>query len=593
MAILFAVTGLSGPDYFMLIGYFALMVGIGVYFYRYMRGMKAFFTGGSQIPWWLAGVSFYMSSFRAYAFVVFSGLCFTFGWVGITLFWVSVPATLFSVMLFSSLWRRARTVSPVEFLEARYSGPIRQIFAWGGLPTGLIDDSLKLVATATIMNVGLGIPIEWMIVACGIIIISYCFMGGLWAVTVTDFVQFAILAIAVLAIFPLAIAKAGGLTGFAAYAPTGVSDFVNEKYNWFYLLMLLGMYCVAWSSSNWHLIQKYFCVATEKDAKKVGLLVMALYIVGPPLILIPAIAARYFLPAETVEMLSTRSREVYPQICIALLPVGMLGLVIAAMFSSTMGNLSSHFNVWASVLTNDVYRRLFRPHAGDRELVAVGRGMTLLVGILTVGAALLLRKASADDLFGYMVLLFRAFVPPFGIPMLLGLVSRRVNTMSVYAAIVGCAVVDVIMFTMLDRSGNTFGVAWQLPSVVFGVSTVLTLSLTFGVSALFPTGEAERRRVEAFHKRLATPIGGLPEDRPADAVGAQPMSPFRIVGICISCMGAMMLGITPWIDKGTAAAINAVLGTGLLVLGVLMAWASIRAQHRAEERLAASARDTD
>ena len=58
----------------------------------------------------------------------------------------------------------------------------------------------------------------------------------------------------------------------------------------------------------------------------------------------------------------------------------MLGLIIAAMFSATMGNLSSHFNVRASVLTNDVYRRLFRPHAGEKELVTAGRAMTVVVG---------------------------------------------------------------------------------------------------------------------------------------------------------------------------------------------------------------------
>ena len=60
-------------------------------------------------------------------------------------------------------------------------------------------------------------------------------------------------------------------------------------------------------------------------------------------------------------------------------------------------------------------------------------------------------------------------------------------------------------------------------------------------------GEEERRRVEGFHKRLAAPIGQLPEDQPA-AVRAQPVSPFVIVGICVACMGLLMLAIDPWID---------------------------------------------
>jgi Na+/proline symporter len=76
-----ATNMIQGPDYVILVGYFVLMLGIGLYFHRYMSGMKAFFTGGNKIPWWLAGVSFYMSSFSAYAFVIYSGLCFRFGWV--------------------------------------------------------------------------------------------------------------------------------------------------------------------------------------------------------------------------------------------------------------------------------------------------------------------------------------------------------------------------------------------------------------------------------------------------------------------------------------------------------------------------------
>ena len=379
---------IQGPDYVMLVGYFVLMLGIGLYFYRFMRGMKVYFTGGNKIPWWLAGVSFYMSSFSAYAFVIYSGLCFKLGWVGVTLFWVMIPATIISVTFFATRWRRARIDSPVEFLESRYSALVRQLFVWLGLPVGIIDDSLKLIATGTIVHVGMGFSIETSIVACGLIMLAYTFMGGLWAVTVTDFVQFVILAVAVLALFPLSIAKAGGVHSLVAHTPPGFFALSTETYNWYYIALLVGLYAVAFSSTHWHLIQKYFCVPTEKDAKKVGWLVTALYVVGPPLFFMPAIAARAFMP--DIPYLLEHDKEIYPRLCAYLLPVGMLGLIIAAMFSATMGNLSSHFNVRASVLTNDVYRRLLRPHAGEKELVTAGRGMTIVVGGLTIMMAIAL-----------------------------------------------------------------------------------------------------------------------------------------------------------------------------------------------------------
>src|SRR3990172_1205269 len=94
---LLAQAQVKGPDYVMLVGYFVLMIGIGLYFYRHMRGMKIYFSGGNKIPWWLSGVSFYMTSFSAFAFVSYTALCFKYGMVGITVIWVTVPATIFSV----------------------------------------------------------------------------------------------------------------------------------------------------------------------------------------------------------------------------------------------------------------------------------------------------------------------------------------------------------------------------------------------------------------------------------------------------------------------------------------------------------------
>jgi putative peptidoglycan lipid II flippase len=71
-------------------------------------------------------------------------------------------------------------------------------------------------------------------------------------------------------------------------SPAGFFALTTEKYNWIYILLMVGLYCIAYSSTNWHLIQKYFCVATERDARKAGWLVVGLNVLGPPLILTPA-----------------------------------------------------------------------------------------------------------------------------------------------------------------------------------------------------------------------------------------------------------------------------------------------------------------
>jgi solute:Na+ symporter, SSS family len=570
---------IQGPDYVMLVGYFVLMLGIGLYFFRMMRGMKVYFSGGNKIPWWLAGVFFYMSSFSAYGFVVYSGLCFKFGWAGITLFWVMVPATIVSVTFFATRWRRARIDSPVEFLESRFSALVRQLFVWTGLPVGIIDDSLKLIATGAIVHVGMGFDLQTSIVACGLIMLAYTFMGGLWAVTVTDFVQFVILAVAVLALFPLSIAKAGGFQKLVDNAPAGFFSMTTESFNWWYVGLLVGLYTVAFSSTHWHLIQKYFCVPAEKDAKKVGWLVTILYIIGPPLFFMPAMAAREFMP--NIDYLLAHDKEIYPQLCAYLLPVGMLGLIIAAMFSATMGNLSSHFNVRANVLTNDVYHRLIRPHAGERELVTAGRAMTVLVGGLTILMAIALAGASAEGLFKYMVSLFGGAVAPLGLPLLVGLVSRRVTTRSVAVAVIVGILLAPILYLRLPESVTILGILLDREVLMFAISFVTVTVLMFGISAIWPMTSEESQRAEVFHERLETPIGGLPEDRAA-AHEEEAVSPFGIVGICVACIGGLMLCVQPFIrsEEIQPMVINAVLGLVLVAIGLPMAWLDRRNRQR-------------
>jgi len=575
-------------DKAILVGYFALMLGIGGYFYRFMKGMKDYFSGGNSIPWWLSGVSFYMSSFSVYAFIAYPALCYKYGLVGVTLLWVAVPACVFGVVLFAKKWRRARIDSPVEYLEMRYSPVLRQLFAWQGVPVKMVDDGLKLVSIGIFISVGLGIPLWASMLGAGGIMLVYTCLGGLWAVAVTDFVQFVILTVAILIVLPLSIGRAGGLEAVVQGAPEGFFNLTTDKYGWIYVALLSLLYCLAWSSINWSLIQRYYCVPNERDAVKAGWLVTALYVIGPPMMFFPAIAAQQFIG-------DIPDKEVYPRLCVELLPPGMLGLVIAAMFSATMSMLSSDYNVCASVLTNDVYRRYIKPSASEKELVLIGRMMTLLVGIVALGVAFLMSEGSGEQLFTTMVTLFGIATAPVAVPMLLGLVSKRVTNLAAVLGFVfglGSGLFlffffpsdrDVALGSFLQwkHENKEFLIAlfsrnyiWKMEITLFAATSLVTLAISLLVSAIKPMLQGERERVEVFHQRLRTPIGQLEQDRPAGGTGAEILSPFRVVGISILLIGLMMLAVLPWVNR--AAAFNLDLGLGLLLalVGALMTWRS-------------------
>ncbi len=572
---------LSAPDYFMLIGYFVLMLGIGAYFYRHMKAMKDYFTGSNTIPWWLSGVSFYMTSFSVAAFTFYPGLCYRHGWVGITLLWVAVPATFVSAGLFARHWRRARVSSPVEFLETRYSPGLRQVFAWQGIPVMLIDDGIKLFATGNFVSVCTGMSMPTSILLCGGIMLIYTFMGGLWAVAVTDFIQFVVLTVGLLVIFPLSVSKAGGLGAIFQNAPEGFFRMTSPEFGWSYVIPLVLLYTLSWSV-NWALVQRYYCVPKEKDAIKVGWCVIALYIIGPPLMFFPAIAGAQFLPKLA------DAGQVYPILCAQLLPAGMLGLAIAAMFAATMSTLSGHYNVCASVLTNDVYHRLIHRNASQRELVFVGRVMTVVVGVVALGIGFLLARGKAEDLFRMMVTLFGIATAPVAIPMILGLVSRRATSLSAMLGFIIGISLGLALFALSRYQHDIVlgGIAWipasedvvfwgfalKMEIVMFLGTAVVTLAVMLVISALAPVTSGERSRIEPFLKRLQTPVGEMEGDNDSLRSSTRSLSPFRVVGVCTFVIGLMMLAVVPWSPDRLVLMIDLMLSALLIVVGGLMAW---------------------
>jgi Na+/proline symporter len=180
------VIRLAPADYLVVAGYFAIVLCIGFYFRDKLEVAGDYFAGGNQIPWWLAGISHYMSSFSAFSFIAYAQMAYRFGLVAVTLFWVTIPACVLGALWFAKRWRRARVITPVEFLESRFNGFIRQLFAWAGIPMKVFDDALKIFATGLFVSVSAGFNLHAAITACGVVTLVYTFLGGLWALVVTD-----------------------------------------------------------------------------------------------------------------------------------------------------------------------------------------------------------------------------------------------------------------------------------------------------------------------------------------------------------------------------------------------------------------------
>ena len=562
--------GLQTADHIIIAGYFALLVVIGLYFWRRMRHARDFFTGGNAIPWWLSGVSFYMTGFSAFTFVAYSEMAYRYGFVAVTLAWSAAAAMAFGTFLLASRWRRARIISPVEFLEARYNKQIRQVLAWAGLPLKVVDDGLKIYATGVFVSIGMGYDLKVSIVGCGLVMLLYTFMGGLWAVVVTDYVQFIVLTLGVLVLFPLVFSHVGSLADLTRGAP---ADFLSPAGGPFSPLYILAFYLLILLSynGNWAMAQKFYCVRDERDARKAGVLGVALMVLGPPLFILPAMAARGLMPELLVP--PNTPQYTYAALSLQYLPAGLMGLMIAAMFSATMSTLSGDYNVMASVVTEDIYHRLIDKNAGERRLVLVGRVSTLLVGALTIGIGVVLISSARRGLFEVMVTVFGLFVGPMLIPMLAGLLSRRVTWRGAAAGIAagfasGISLYLYKTFVLAGAPGvDPNWLRYDFEAITILINFAVTAGAMLLVTLLERTSRQERERIEEFFARLSTPIdAGATHARAEEEI----FSPFFIIGWITVGTGLLLIAATLGQSSDAGRWINLGAGLALCLLGLCL-----------------------
>ena len=235
--------------------------------------------------------------------------------------------------------------------------------------------------------------------------------------------------------------------------------------------------------AEWAFVQRNLCVPTATDAKKANYLFGGLYLFSPFLWLAPPLLWRLRNPipegASEAEITSL-SENAYILSCQSVLPVGMVGLLMAAMFSATASLVSTQLNVFSSVLTNDIFRR-FRPELDEKKLVRVGRMFTVGLGVLICGIALAIPALGGAE--KVIVSITELMVVPLLAPCLWGLFNRKVPTKALWFTVGICFPLGLLFRFAMPESVTGF-LAWlqtnsKLIETFIGV--VLPLLITFVV----------------------------------------------------------------------------------------------------------------
>jgi Na+/proline symporter len=565
-------------DYCVIAGYLLMLTGTGLYVTKFNKNADDYFKGGGKIPWWISGLSTFVAGFSAFMFVGAAGYTYRKGIGSAVLFTSAFWGYGMGYFLYAVRWKRARLSSPMEFLTRRFSQGTTYYYtllsivpAVMGLGLGIYILCIFVATAMGIMDLSVTIGfltlsgLELSMVVTGIVLLIYTSAGGLWAVMITDVMQFFIILIVTLLISPLAFFALGGSGGFfhafariAHETPPGYLSFADVLRNPLFYLAYLFSTFIGYNAA-WHIGQRYYSVPTERDARKISVLCALLMLTVPLFWLAPTMAARVLFPdmARLWPQLSEPSEASFVTLALSLLPNGLIGLTISAILAATMTHTDTALNYLASILVRDVYMKLRKTFShsvpGERRQLFVARVTTFTLGFLAIATAIIVQRTKG--VFDFALLYYSWFGPSMMTPVMLGFLYTKTPSWSASAAATVSLAVVLACNTVIDVR------PYQYEVNIFG--GILVSAAVFFLSAFWPEkNPASRARIEAFAADLRTPVTGTSSVWDRNALHS-----YLVVGVLTVIIGCALLALTIVPAGIEVRTLTLVMGIATMALG--------------------------
>ncbi|TXG34672.1 sodium:solute symporter family transporter [Seonamhaeicola maritimus] len=441
-------------DYLVILIYMIGVVAASVFLSSKMKNSKDMFAAGGQSPWWVSGLSGFMTIFSAGTFVIWGGIAYQYGIVAVAINMCYGIAALLVGYFLAGYWRKLGVNSASEFLQLRFGSSIVQFYTWFQGTFGVFAVGGAIYALSKIICALIPLPEGHLLADAGtgllsvpftsvilcLIVIIITFSGGLWAVLVTDVLQFVILVISVLFVVPLIFMEVGGVGEFLEKAPDGFMSPIASDFTWWFLVgwVVIHFFKIG---GEWAFVQRYTCVPKPKDAKKAAYIFGVMYLISPIFWMLPALVYRVIDPGQDTE-------QAYILACNLVLPAGMMGLMIASMASATASAATSQLNVFAGAFTTEVYQRLFNEDATEKQLVYVGRIFTVILGGIVIAGSLLIPRYGYTS---FIIDLTTLLTGPLVLPTIWGLFSKKIGMKSVWGTtLVGFISAAIVKFGLTE-----------------------------------------------------------------------------------------------------------------------------------------------
>ena len=468
------VAGLSAIDYVIFGIYAIVVIAIGLFASKKnTKSAEGYFLAGKSIPWWAVGASLIAANISAEQFIGMSGSGYAIGF-GIAAYEFMAAITLILVgKYFLPIFIEKGIYTIPEFVEKRFNKTLKTILAvfWICLYI-FVNLSSVLYLGGLALETILGIPMMYTILGLAAFALIYSVYGGLSAVVWTDVIQVAVLVIGGFATSYLALKLIGGDAG----AFSGLGTLIDEIPDHFTMILdqsnpqfsnlpgiavLIGGMWVAnlyYWGFNQYIIQRTFAAKSVDEAQKGLAFAAFLKCITPIIVVIPGIAA-YYITVQNPALLeqlqatygdivanniptATQTDRAYPWVA-QLLPVGVKGLVFAALAAAIVSSLASMLNSTATIFTMDIYKEYINKNASDITLVTVGRITAIVALVIAIFLAPML--SSLGQAFQYIQEYTGVVSPGILAVFLCGLFYKKANSKGAVIGVLSSIVIALLL----------------------------------------------------------------------------------------------------------------------------------------------------
>lgn len=441
------------------------------------KDTKDYFLAGRALPWWAIGASLIAANISAEQIIGMSGQGFVIGMAIASYEWMSAITLILVGKYLLPVFLKHEIYTMPQFLEQRYDHRVRMVLAtfWLGVYV-FVNLTAILWLGALAINTITGLDIGYAIIMLAAFAATYSLYGGLKAVALTDIIQVVLLVMGGLLIAYISMNEISGgngaLVGFKMVLEQAPDkfDMILSKDSPHYAslpgisVLVGGMWIMNLSywGFNQYIIQRALAAKSSREAQKGIAFAAFLKMLMPVLVVLPGIAAVILTPDLSAP------DKAYPEV-MKLLPVGIKGLVFAALIAAIVSSLASMMNSISTIFTMDIVA-----HHGDRteqQLVTIGRisSLTALIIAVVVARPLL---GNFDSAFQYIQDFTGFFTPGIVAIFLLAFFWPKTSANGALAAAIGSFVFSLACFFMwttlpfMDRVGLAFIVAVALGMLV-------------------------------------------------------------------------------------------------------------------------------